>query len=105
MGYMRVTGQVLWMERCWNMIDAVRVGTRACPPYWAREPGETSNHSQIDVQGNPSGNAVDIAFVPDNANISADDIACQCNMYRPLINMPDPTKNDTVHYQPRICPR
>jgi len=72
---------------------------------FAREPGKTSNHSRTDAQGNPAGTAVDIALVPDNALISADAIACQCNMYRPLINMPDPTKNDPVHYQPRTCPR
>ena len=70
---------------------------------FARRPGVTSNHSQLDAQGNPAGNAVDISFVPDDVNIHADTIACQCNMYRPLINMPDPTKNDPVHYQPRTC--
>ncbi len=61
-------------------------------------PGATSNHSQVDAQGNPAGNAVDIDFVPDDTNVSADAIACQCNMYRPMAN-------DVVHYQPRICPR
>jgi len=70
---------------------------------FAREPGITSRHSQLDAQGNPAGNAVDISFVPDDANVSADAVACQCNMYRPLINMPDPTKNDPIHYQPRTC--
>ncbi|MCR4303757.1 MAG: hypothetical protein NUV63_05950 [Gallionella sp.] len=72
---------------------------------FARRPGVTSNHSQVDALGNPAGNAVDISYVPDNVNDSADAVACQCNMYRPLINMPDPTKNDPVHYQPRTCPR
>ena len=70
---------------------------------FARRPGVTSRHSQLDAQGNPAGNAVDISFVPDDAYIHADAIACQCNMYRPLINMPDPSKNDLVHYQPRTC--
>jgi hypothetical protein len=74
---------------------------------FARRPADPSvmpsNHSQLDAQGNPAGNAVDISFVPDDANIHADGIACQCNMYRPLINMPDPKKNDPVHYQPRTC--
>lgn len=65
---------------------------------FAREPGKTSNHSQMDVQGNPAGTAVDIALVPDNALISADAIACQCNMARTV-------PNDSVHYQPRACPR
>src|SRR4030067_578999 len=35
MGYMRMTGQVRWIARSWNMIDVVRVGTRTCPPYSA----------------------------------------------------------------------
>ena len=74
---------------------------------FARRPADPSvmpsNHSQLDAQGNPAGNAVDISFVPDDENIHADTIACQCNMYRPLLNMPDPTKNDPVHYQPRTC--
>ena len=61
-------------------------------------PGETSNHSQLDAQGNPAGNAVDIALVPESI---ADAVAGQCNMYRPMINNPDPTKNDPVHYQPK----
>ena len=72
---------------------------------FARRPGVTSNHSQVDAQGNPAGEAVDISFVPDNTNASADAIACQCNMYRPMINMPNPKDNDPVHYQPRACPR
>jgi len=72
---------------------------------FARRPGVTSNHSQVDAQGNPAGEAVDIPFVPDDTNASADAIACQCDMYRPLINMPDPKDNDLVHYQPRTCPR
>jgi hypothetical protein len=71
--------------------------------YFARQPGATSNHSQLDALGNPAGNAVDISDVPDNALNSADAIACQCNMYRPLINMPNPKDNDPVHYQPRTC--
>ncbi|MEO8343002.1 MAG: hypothetical protein ABI536_04200 [Gallionella sp.] len=61
-------------------------------------PGETSNHSQVDAQGNPAGNAVDIGLVPQNI---ADAIAGQCNMYRPMINMPNPKDNDPVHYQPK----
>ena len=65
---------------------------------FAHAPGETSNHSQTDAQGNPAGTAVDISFVPDNALISADAIACQCNMTRTV-------PNDSVHYQPRSCPR
>jgi hypothetical protein len=72
---------------------------------FARRPGETSNHSQLDAQGNPAGNAVDISGVPDSAIDSADVIACQCNMHRPLINMPAPKDNDPIHYQPRICPQ
>lgn len=66
--------------------------------HFKHAPGATSNHSQVDAQGNPAGNAVDIDFVPDDANVSADAIACQCNMYRPMAN-------DVVHYQARICPR
>lgn len=69
--------------------------------YFARRPGTTSNHSQLDDLGNPAGSAVDISDVPDNALYSADMIASQCNMYRPLINMPNPKDNDPVHYQPR----
>ncbi len=67
---------------------------------FARRPGVTSNHSHVDAQGNPAGNAVDISFVPQDI---ADTIACQCNMYRPMINMPNPKDNDPVHYQPRTC--
>src|SRR4030067_726785 len=37
MGYMRMTGQVRWIARSWNMIDVVRVGTRTCPPYSATD--------------------------------------------------------------------
>lgn len=70
---------------------------------FARQPGATSNHSQLDAQGNPAGTAVDISFVPDNALNSADAIACQCNMYRPLMNMSNPADNDPIHYQPRTC--
>jgi hypothetical protein len=72
--------------------------------HFARRPGVTSNHSHVDAQGNPAGNAVDISNVPDNALDSADAIACQCNMYRPMIHLPNPSRNDPVHYQPRICP-
>lgn len=67
---------------------------------FARRPGVTSNHSQLDTQGNPAGEAVDIT-IPESI---ADTIACQCNMYRPMINMPNPRNNDPVHYQPRTCP-
>lgn len=68
---------------------------------FARRPGATSNHSQLDAAGNPAGNAVDISGVPDNALDSADAIAAQCNMKRPLMNMPNPADNDPIHYQPK----
>lgn len=68
---------------------------------FARRPGATSNHSQLDAAGNPAGNAVDISGVPDNALDSADAIAAQCNMKRPLMDMPNPADNDPIHYQPK----
>ena len=33
MEHMRMIGLGRWKVRCWNMIDAARVGTKACPPY------------------------------------------------------------------------
>ena len=35
MGYMRITGLLRRKVRCWDMIDAARVGTKTCPPYLA----------------------------------------------------------------------
>jgi hypothetical protein len=85
---------------CADTKSLVKAAFDSHSPF-ARQPGTTSNHSQLDAQGNPAGNAVDISGVPDNALNSADTIASQCNMYRPLINMPNPQDNDPVHYQPR----
>jgi hypothetical protein len=65
---------------------------------FARAPGKTSKHSQMDAQGNPAGNAVDISPVSESI---ADSVAGQCNMRRPMINMPNPKDNDPVHYQPK----
>ena len=35
MGYIRMTGLLRWKARCRGMINATRVGTKTCPPYWA----------------------------------------------------------------------